>query len=71
MERLKADLVVVDKSYPVFSELFRHDDWKIVYNDNRASALFVPVEAREKRIELMENIPEQNNDLSAEIVEIL
>lgn len=71
MERLKADLVVVDKSYPVFSELFRLDDWKIVYNDNRASALFVPVETREKRIELVDNLPEQNNDISAEVIEIL
>ena len=42
MKKYKADLMLIDKSYPVFTELLRHDDWKIVYQD-KVSAVFLPI----------------------------
>jgi hypothetical protein len=70
MEILKADLMMVDKSYPMFSELLRTDDWKIVYSGDKTKGLFVPVEKRDRRFELMESLPELNNEFSPELIEI-
>jgi hypothetical protein len=67
---VRADLMVVDKSYPLFSELLRNDDWKIIYHDNKASGLFVPVEMRDRRIELVGGLPELESEFSPELIEI-
>ena len=52
MKNHKADLMLIDKSYPVFSELLTCDNWELVYQ-NKISAIFLPTEKhREKWIKL-------------------
>lgn len=41
MFNYKTDLILIDKSYPVYSELLSLDDWKIVYSD-KVSGVFMP-----------------------------
>lgn len=41
MVNYKTDLMLIDKSYPVYSELLSQDDWKIIYSD-KVSGMFMP-----------------------------
>lgn len=47
MNKYKADLILIDKTYPVFGELLKLDDWKIVHQ-GKHSAVFLPAEKADK-----------------------
>ncbi len=69
MKKYKADLVLIDKSYPVFGELLKLDDWKIVYQD-RISAVFIPVEkTRERWIKPEGNLASEKDIFESDIAE--
>jgi len=48
MNNYKTDLMLIDKSYPVYTELLELEDWKIVYGD-RVSAIFMPAVKSNRR----------------------
>jgi len=69
MKKYKTDLMLIDKTYPVFSELLYLDNWKLVYQD-KISAIFIPVEKhREQWITLEENLSPQKDFFKSEIAE--
>ncbi len=69
MNNHKADLMLIDKSYPVFSELLTCDDWKLVHQD-KISAIFLPAgKPRERWIELDSDLTLENNVFKLDITE--
>lgn len=44
MRKQSNNLMIVDMSYPVFSEFLNHDDWRIIFENenNKSSAVFIP-----------------------------
>ncbi len=65
MNNYKTDLMLIDKSYPVYSELLELDNWKIVYGD-RASAVFMPaIKANRKHWVMPEEELYIKSDVSA------
>ncbi len=69
MLNYKTDLILIDKSYPVFVELLHLDDWKIVHQDG-VSAVFLPIEKhREKMIEPEESITSKKDIFDSDIAE--
>jgi len=72
MKKHKADLILIDKSYPVFTELLRMDDWKVVYQ-NKISAVFIPIENRRERWIEPDNcdLPAGNEIFESDIAEKL
>ena len=37
----KTDVMIIEKKYPVFDEMKKHNDWKLVF-ENNLSGVFVP-----------------------------
>lgn len=56
MKNYKTDLMLIDKTYPVYTELLTHDDWKMIYDD-KMSAVFMPsIKAQGKKFMLPEYV---------------
>ncbi len=69
MRNYKTDLILIDKSYPVFEELLNLDDWKIVHQDE-ISAVFIPVKkGRERWIMPKDHLAQENDIFKSDIAE--
>ncbi|HSA06442.1 MAG TPA: hypothetical protein P5556_04620 [Candidatus Gastranaerophilales bacterium] len=62
MKNYKADLMLIDKSYPVFSELLLLDDWKLIHQD-KISAVFISLEKNRENWVITDEELNSDNDI--------
>ena len=68
MRKYKADLILLDASYPVYSELLNLNDWKIIYKD-KISAVFIPMANDGKKWIMPDDDLSPENNLNDDIFE--